>query len=284
VSAIAIITDTDSSLPAELAARHGIRQVPISIHFGTDTLHTGLDVDDASLFARVDREVKMPTTSAPAPGQFVEAFQAAFDSGASAIVCITVSSALSAVYQAALAAADLLPGRDITVIDSRTVTMGQGFMVLAAAEAAAAGATKEEVVERALAVGGRTHFFGALATMKYLAMSGRVGHLTAGFGGLLDVRPILTVRDGKLEMLERVRTRKKAWARLMELSATTLQGRPMERMAIVHVRAPEDAQKFCEELCAVLPCPAEVITAELTPGLSVHTGAGLIGVGLQVGA
>ena len=277
---VAVITDTDSSLPPDLAARHSIRQVPINVHFGTQAFRTGVDIDDVTLFARVDREAKLPTTSAPAPGQFVEAYRAAFDAGADAVVCICVSSVLSAVYQAALAAAELMPGRDITAIDSRLVSMGQGFMALAAAEAAAAGAPKDEVVARALAVRDRSYFYGALATLKYLAMSGRVGHLAAGFGGLLDVRPILTVREGKLDLLERVRTRTRAWARLMELSIEALAGRRPERLAVVHVKAPEEARQFRDELCVVLECPADVVVAELTPGLSVHTGAGLIGVGL----
>ncbi len=277
---VAVITDTDSSLPPDVAARHGIRQVPINVHFGTQTFRTGMDINDVTLFERVDREAKLPTTSAPSPGQFVEAYQAAFDAGADAVVCICVSSALSAAYQAALAAADLMPGRDIAAIDSRLLSMGQGFVVLAAAEAARAGAPKAEVIARAMAVQDRTYFYGALATLKYLAMSGRVGQLAAGFGGLLDVRPILTVREGKLDLLERVRTRKRAWARLIELSTEALAGRAPEQLAVVHVKAPEDARRFRDELCAALQCPTDVIVAELTPGLSVHTGAGLIAVGL----
>jgi DegV family protein with EDD domain len=120
MSSIAIITDTDSSLPADVAARYGIRQVSINIHFGQETLATGTGIDDAQLFARVDREGRLPTTSAPAPGQFVEAYQTAFAAGAQAVICLCVSSQVSATYNAAVTARDLLPERDITVVDTCT--------------------------------------------------------------------------------------------------------------------------------------------------------------------
>jgi DegV family protein with EDD domain len=120
MSSIAIITDTDASLPAEVAARYGIRQVPITVHFGQETFETGVDIDDARLFERVDREGKLPTTSAPAPGKFAEAYQAAFDAGAETVICFCVSGEVSATYSAAVNARDLLPEHDITVVDSRS--------------------------------------------------------------------------------------------------------------------------------------------------------------------
>jgi DegV family protein with EDD domain len=275
---IAIITDTDSSLPADLAGRYGIQQVPISVHFGQETLRAAVDIDDVTLFRRVDREGKYPTTSAPAPGEFGKAFGAAFDGGAEEIVCICVSSALSAVGQAATTAAQTMPDRKITVVDSQAVAMVQGFMAIAAAEAALSGATSEEIVRRALAVRDRSFIFGALATLKYLAMSGRVGHVAAGFANFLEVKPIVTLVDGKLQMLERVRSRKRALARVLELTTEALAGRPLERLAVQHVACPEEAMAFKEQLCAAFSCPGEVLVAEFTPGLSVHTGSGLIGV------
>ncbi len=275
---IAIVTDTDASLPGSLAVQYGIRQVPITVLFGEETFCTGIDIDDADLFARVDREGRLPTTSAPNPGQFLEAFQAAVASGADAIVCLCVSAAVSATYSSALTARGMLPDCEIAVVDTQSLTMAQGFMCLAAEEAARGGASVDEVVAAARDVGERAYVYGALATLKYLAMSGRVGYLAAGMGNLLGVKPVVTMRDGKLDLLEKVRSRRKSLARLVELTQESLAGRPVERLAVLHVAVPAEARQFADELAQVLSYRDEVIISELTPGLSVHTGAGMLGL------
>ena len=278
MSSIAIITDSDASLPADMAARYSIRQVPILIQFGVETFRTEIDIDDAGLFARIDREGKLPTTAAPSPGQFLEAFQAAFAAGADAVICLCVSSQISATYAAALAAKEMLPEHTIEVVDSRVVSMAQGFMVLAAAEAVRAGADVAGAVAAALALGDRTYLHGAFSTLKYLAMSGRVGAVAAGFGNLLSVKPIVTMRDGKLDLLEKVRTRSKSLARVVELTGEAMAGRPIQQMAVLNVAARDEALAFEAQLRAALPCPETIIQADLTAGLSVHTGAGMLGV------
>jgi len=275
---IAIVTDTDSSLPAAVAAQYGIYQVPINIHFGQEMFQAAVDIDDAGAFARIDRDGKLPTTSAPTPGQFVEAYQAAFDNGAKSILCFCVSSEISGTYNTALTARELLPDRDITVVDSRTLSLGQGYIAIAAAEAVQQGASKAEAIATAESLRERTHIYAALATLKYLAMSGRVGHLAAGMANLLNIKPILTVRNGRLDMLEKVRTQHKAWDRAVELTGESLGGRSIERMAIIHVNAPEKAHEFEALLREHLACPTDVITAEFTPGLSIHSGTGIVGV------
>lgn len=278
MSKIAIISDTDCSIPLDLSARLGILQVPILVQFGETAFEAAFELNDLQAFERIDRENQIPTTSAPSPGAFSNAYARAFEHGAEAAICFCVSGEVSATYGAALAGRDMHPDKDITVVDTRSLTMAQGFAVLAATEAAAGGASKDEIIAKAKSVIDRSHLFAALSTLKYLALSGRVGTLAAGMAGLLNIMPILTIRDGKLDMLEKTRARSKAWNRVFELTREAAGPNGIEHMAILNVAAPDAAQAFEEKLRAAVDCPAEILHTELTPGMSVHAGAGLVGV------
>ncbi|HAE58462.1 MAG TPA: fatty acid-binding protein DegV, partial [Anaerolineae bacterium] len=140
--------------------------------FGEESFKAVYDIDDAETFARIDRTGKLPTTSAPSPGQFLEAYKTAFAQGYDSVICITVSSEISATHNAAVNAAALMPEHDITVLDSQSLSMGQGLMVLAAAETVENDGSKESAIVAAQSVRERTHLFAALSTLKYLAMSG----------------------------------------------------------------------------------------------------------------
>jgi DegV family protein with EDD domain len=164
----------------------------------------------------------------------------------------------------------------ITVVDSAAVSMIQGYMALAAAEAAAEGADRDTILAAATATRDRAVLYGALTTLKYLAMGGRVPRLTASMAGLLNIRPILTMRDGKLDLLEKVRTRKNAWARMVELCHGDVGEGRVDRWALVHVNARDEALAFGEQLQRSLPLPGEPLVVPLGPGLSVHTGDGTI--------
>ncbi len=278
MNTIAIITDTDSSLPPEIAARHGIRLVPITINFDSETYTTGVDIDDRLLFEKVDRLNKLPTTSAPSPNAFAAEFEAAFKSGAGAVICICVSSLVSSTYNSAVTAREMFPERDITVIDSLNLCMGQGFLALLAAQAAEGDASKDQILALVEDASKRMHLYAVLPTLKYLAMSGRVGKFVAGLAATLNIKPILTIQDGKLVLLERVRTRTKAIERMLELARLCADGKSVERAAIIHVNDLEGAQALEGMLRARMPFPPSVITAAFTPGLSVHAGTGVVGV------
>jgi DegV family protein with EDD domain len=274
---IAIITDTDSSLPADVADRYGIRQVPITIQFGDESYAAGVDIDDRLLFQKIDLLNKLPTTAAPSPGAFAAAYEGAFSGGADEVVCICVSSKISATYASALTACQNFPEKKITVLDSLCVSMGQGFMAIKAAEMAQAGANVDQILAEMEDMRGRMSLFAVLATLKYLAMSGRVGKLAAGLANTLDIKPILTMQDGKLDLLEKIRTRTKAVERVIELGGQSLNGRSIERAAFVHVAAPDGARALQEQFCRTIGSPGQVMTIEFSPGLSVHTGSGVVG-------
>ncbi len=275
---IAIITDTDSSLPLEVAKKLDIRQVPIGIHFQDDVYDAVFEINDRQLFDRIDQEKKLPTTSAPSAGKWALAYTDAFNAGADEVICFCVSGAVSSTYNSALAGAELVPDRKITVVDTQSLAIEQGFMVLQAAMTAENGASTDEVIRSAFEIQKRTMLYGALSTLRYVAMSGRVGYLAAGIANLLDVKPILSIRDGKLSIMEKVRTQKKSWMRMIEMTREQLGGRPIGAMALLHVGVEEVAREFEVMLRQNLDVPEKFMFTELTPGLSVHTGAGLVGL------
>jgi DegV family protein with EDD domain len=277
MSKISIITDTDSSLPVEIANQYNITQVPITIHFGESTYTTGVDINDAILFEIIDQAKKLPTTSAPPPAAFEKAYQKAFDDGFESIICICVSSRVSATYQAAVTAQEQFPDKEITVVDSMNLSLAQGLIVLAAAEAAQEGVAKDEILEKIDTIKKNLHVFAALPTLKYLAMSGRVGKLAAGLADTLNIKPILSVQDGKLDLLEKIRTMKKAQKRLIELAVEAVNNKKISQIGMIHVNNETGTKELYRELCSALPCPPDPIIAEFTPGLSVHAGSGVIG-------
>ena len=162
MSDIAIITDTDSSLPLEFARKHNIIQVPITIQFGDESFRDAYEIDNQLVFGWIDKEGKFPTSAAPSPGQFAEAFRSAFEAGAKSVLCFNVSSEVSATYASARNAVELFPGKDIRVMDTRNLCLGQGLMVLAAAEAVSGGASAEEAIAVAENVSRRVHLFASL--------------------------------------------------------------------------------------------------------------------------
>ena len=275
---IAVITDSDSSLPTALADSQGIQLVPITIHFDNEVYTTGIDIDDQRVFEIVDRLKKIPKTAAPSPAAFATAYRSAFEMGADEIICICVSSQMSLTYNSALSACEEFPGRRIVVVDSLNLSMGQGFMALQAAEFAFSGSTTDEIVAQLDAMGKRLHLYAVLPTLKYLALSGRVGKFVAGMADTLNIKPIFTVKDGKLIFLERIRTRTKAVERMLELTVEAVDGKKVERIAVIYVNNLEGAAELDGLLRERIDCPAEIPAVAFTPGLSVHAGTGVVGL------
>lgn len=274
---IAVVTDTDSSLSAEIAEKYHITQVPIHIQFGDETYVTGKDIDDEKLFKMIDAQNTLPTTAAPSPNDYQITFQSVFEQGADQIICICCSSKISAIYNSALMAAKMFPENAVSVLDTTQLCLAEGFQAIHAAKMAADGAEMDEILSHLEELRTRIHVYGALPTLKYLAMGGRVGKLAAGFADTLEIKPILTSRDGKLDLLEKVRTWRKARERLIDLAQEIVEGKIVEEMGLFHVNNESGVTKLGKMLAEIFPLPEDVITAEFTPGLSVHAGSGVIG-------
>ncbi len=243
MSNIGFVTDTNSSIPMELSDALGIIQVPIHITFGEETYITGQDIDDDKLFGIIDERKILPTTAAPSPGDFTKAFQQAFPKGADQIICICCSSKVSATHDRR----KWLPVRCRKRTSARRfapVMPGEGSQVVAAVEMAAEGAKKEEILAMIEDMKPRLHVYAALPTLKYLAMGGRMGKLAAGVAETLNIKPVLTAKEGKLELLEKVRTWKKARTRLINLGLTSAEGTEVTRIGMIHVNNPEGSMSL----------------------------------------
>ncbi len=248
--------------------------MPIQIQFG-DEARYGVDIDDEKLFELIDARNQLPATSAITRALCGKACKKQSVKGEQ-IICICCSSKVSATHQAAEMAKQDFPDQDIIVVDSLQLSLAEGFQVIAAVEAAARGAGKEEILKEIEHIRTHAHVYGALPTLKYLAMGGRMGKLTAGFADTLEVKPILTAIDGKLELLEKIRTWRKAKGRLVELAVASGANQQIDRVGLVHVNNEAGVMALWEEIRMALNISLEPLVTEFTPGLSVHTGSGVI--------
>lgn len=233
---VRIVTDSAADLPAGEVERLGVEVVPLSIRFGSDEYTDGVDLSVDQFYDKLASSDELPETSAPAPGLFEAAFRRQADAGADAVVCINLSSGLSATFQSAQNAAKGTEGVDVRVVDSRTITSGLGTQVMVAAEAAAAGAGADEVVALVESMAARTHVFGALDTLEYLKKGGRIGGAQALLGSLLSIKPLLDLSSGEVAEAGKARTRRKA---LEWLRDKVFEQPAVEHLCVAHSMAPD---------------------------------------------
>jgi DegV family protein with EDD domain len=272
-----VITDSGCDLPDELVTKWNIRVVPLSIRFGAEELLDREQLSTDAFWERLREATDLPETAAPAPGRFVDAFRAAAQAGADAIVCINLSSALSATMQSAeLAARDVANEIPVTVIDSQQVSMGLGSLVLTAAELAAEGADAATIEATVLAARSRTRLFGALDTLEFLRKGGRIGGAQALLGSMLSIKPLIEVRNGTVEEAGKVRTRSKALQALVD----HVRAQPVESVAVLHGASP-DLDVLLDLLDPIVP-RSEILVGTVGPTIGTHAGPGVIGVTFRV--
>jgi DegV family protein with EDD domain len=273
---VAVVTDSTACLPAQTVERLGISVVPLRVTLGARTAVDGVNVT-CSEVARALRAKVPVSTSRPSPAEFAARYQELLGAGASHIVSVHLSSALSGTWESAVLAAQDFPHGVVRVVDSRSTAMGLGFPVLAAAELAAAGGTAAEVQGAATATVDATRTYFYVDTLEYLRRGGRIGTAAALFGTTLSVKPLLQLVEGQIVALEKVRTSTKALARLVELTVRAA-GRDPVDLAVHHVSAPERAAAIEAQLREQLPRLRESQVCELGPVIGAHLGPGVVGV------
>ena len=275
---IRIVTDSSCDLPDDVVTEHGVRIVPLSIRFGDEELIDREQLSTSEFWARCAQQDTLPETAAPAPGQFEQVYRELVDDGATGIVVVSWSGALSATMQsaelAARSVADVVPVR---VVDSRTVSLGVGTIVLACARLAAEGGSLDEVEELARDRARRTRVFGALDTLENLKKGGRIGNARALLATALSIKPIIEVIDGQVEQGGKQRTRTKALKFLVD-KVTEYEGR-ISDLAVLHADC-SDVDQFVEMLRP--HHDGEIVIGEIGPVIGTHAGRGTIGVAFDV--
>jgi DegV family protein with EDD domain len=278
LSPVAIFTDSASDLDPAAAAAQGISIVPLLVNFGSESYKAGVEMSTAEFWERmVVPDAPFPTTAASSPGEFKDAYEAAFDGGADAIVSIHVASTLSGTIKSAQIARDMLPDREIHVIDSLGASMAEGILARMAVELAGEGRSAAEIAEILEARAPDMLMYVALDTLEYLKRGGRISGARAAMGTLLSVKPIIKVKHGVVDTIDRPRTRSKARERLVEL----ITERPIERLAILHTVSP-DVEAFRDEVIARAPGldPTGVTIELIGASVGPHIGPGCVGAAI----
>lgn len=271
-----VVIDSTASIPPELRRALPLTVVPNMLNWQGVSLRDEIDISPSEFYTRLKTDPELPTTSQAPPAAFGETFDSLLEQGRQ-VLAILLSSKISGTYQSALLAQADRPGEPITLIDSLSSGMGSGWAAVLAARAAQAGADLPaclDLARRALANSG---VLGTVNTLEFLHRTGRIGGARRFLGSALDLKPILELRDGEIQGVDRVRTRTRALQRLLDLVEERIGGREPVRLAIMHANDPETAALLVERVQTRFR-PVETVTSEFSPILGVNFGEGTVGV------
>ena len=274
MAGVRVVTDTACDLPDDIVNELGIGLVPLRIRFGSEEFVDRVELSTKEFWSRCAGFSGLPETSAPSPGQFKEAFEKMAAEGASGVVCVNLSSKMSATIQAARQAATELEGSfPVKVVDSLNVTLGQGLIAIGAAKKAAQGAPLDEVAQAAEKAAAQMNLLGVIDTLENLKRGGRIGGAQAFLGTMLSIKPVIQVEDGVVEPESRQRTRGKA---LRYVADKTRSAGRIESLAVFSADAP-DMDAFMSMLEGIQPSE-RILVGDVGPVIGTHAGPGAIGV------
>lgn len=271
-----VIADSTCNLSQETLDEYDIRIAPIPIQFGDETFEEGVDIDRDLFYKKIEETGIIPTSSQPTPAWFGRYYKELHQQGHSILV-ITVTGKHSGTFNSATMAKSLTPEADVHVFDSRSISLGTGWMVLEAVRAIKSGVAQSDVVSRIEIIRERARLFMTPATLKYLQMSGRVGTLQGALASLLSIKPIIHLKDGLLEVMENVRTRGKSLDQLIEHLEEAVGTTAPVNLAVIHARAREEGLSVLERARDVFNVQ-EALFGDLVASLSAHGGPGIIGL------
>jgi DegV family protein with EDD domain len=275
--AIKIITDSSADLPDQIVEELGITVIPLYVRFGEEVYRDRVTISEDEFYQRLENDPVHPTTVQPGPQDFLEIYQNV-SKNADGVVSIHISGKLSGTCNSALMAKDMMEeGCPIEVVDSQAVSTGLGLMVMAAARAAKAGEGLEAVVEVANQAIDKIHLLALFDTLKYLLLGGRIGKAKALLGSILNVKPILTLKEGEVVPMGQVRTRAKGIDKLVEFVKGI---EDIQDLAVVYSTTPDEAQALAERIGPVFD-REKIVMARLGPVLGVHMGPGLLIVAIR---
>jgi len=282
MSKIALVTDSTSSMPQELVDKYKIIVAPQVLIWDKDTFEDGVNITPSEFYTRLKKTTVMPTTTQVTVAKFNEIYQSLLAQDYQ-ILTIIISAKLSGTLNSALQARSMLPpDAPIEIIDSNSTAMAMGFQLLTVARAILQGATFPECVALAQRAKEHTGVFFAVDTLEFLHRGGRIGGATRFLGTMLNFKPILELRDGRVEAIERVRTRGKSLNRIVELAIEQIGSRTPVRLSALHANALEDAKLVLQEAAAKLN-PIETVFSEVSPVVGVHAGPGVVGLVYMAG-
>jgi DegV family protein with EDD domain len=273
---IAIVTDSTAYIPQEIVDQYHIYVAPQILIWGDESYLDGVDMFPDEFYKRLGEAKQLPTTSQATVASFHKIFEPLVAEGKQ-ILAIVISEKLSGTLQSARQAKAMFPDATIALVDSRSAAMELGFQVLAAARAVEAGKSFQEVVELAERAGQYTGVFFVVDTLEFLHKGGRIGGAARLFGTAINLKPILQVANGQVESFDKVRTKAKAYARLLNVVEERLQGKPNVRVATLHAAAESDAIELLAEATKRLS-PIETIISQVSPVVGTHVGPGTVGL------